>query len=73
MVAQGRHDDVEDAEAVKEVGAQLALDDGFTGVAVGGGEDAYVDILLSARTDAAELALLKDAQELGLGGNGHFA
>ncbi len=65
--------DVEDVEPVEEIAAQLAARHGFVGVAVGGSEHAYVDILLGAGAEAAQLALLKDAQELGLGSNGHFA
>ena len=72
-VAQRRHVDVEDVEAVEEVGAQVALGDGVAGVAIGGGEDADIDILLGARAKAAKLAFLEDAQQLGLGADGHFA
>ena len=73
VLAESRHVDVEDVEAVVEIGAQVALFNGDAGIAIGGGEDAHVHLLLGARAQAAELALLKNAQELGLGGDGHFA
>ena len=73
VLAQRRHVDVEDVEAVVEVGAQVAFGNGVRGVAVGGGQHAHVHVLLGARAQAAQLALLKNAQQLGLGADGHFA
>ena len=43
MLAQRRHVDVEDVEAVVEIVAQLAAGDGLFGILVGRGEDADVD------------------------------
>ena len=53
MIAERRHVDVEDVEAVEEVGAQMALSDSGVGVVIGGGQHSHVHILLSACAEAA--------------------
>ena len=73
MFAQGRHMDVEDVESIVEVGPQLALGNGLAGIAVGGRQHAHVHVLLGARAQPAQLALLENTQQLGLRAGGHLA
>ena len=63
----------EDAEAVVEVFAERLVADGLEQVAVGGGDDPDVDRHRRAAADALDLALLEDAEELGLGLQGQLA
>ena len=63
----------EDAEAVVEVFAEGLVVDGLEQVAVGGGDDPDVDRQRRAAADALDLALLEDAEELGLGLQGEIA
>ena len=72
-VAERRERDREDAEAVVEVFAEGLVVDGLEQVAVGGGDDPDVDRQRRAAADALDLALLEDAEELGLGLQGEIA
>ena len=72
-VAERRERDREDAEAVVEVFAERLVADGLEQVAVGGGDDPDVDRHRRAAADALDLALLEDAEELGLGLQGQLA
>src|SRR4029450_8602684 len=69
--AQRRNPDVEDAEAVEQVLAKLAALDGFPQVAVGRGDHPDVRLEKARPPQPLELALLQDAQELGLCGQTH--
>ena len=71
--AQRRHLDVEDVEAVVEVLAELAALHHVLQVAVGGGDDAHVDLLGLGAADRHEGPLLQHAQELDLHGGRHVA
>jgi GNAT superfamily N-acetyltransferase len=67
-LAQRRHADWHDAQAVEEILAEPALGDQRVEAAIGRRHDSHrhADGLLAA--DALELAVLQDAQQLGLGG-----
>ena len=65
-LAQRRQDDLDDAQAVVEVLAELAARDPLGESRVRGGEHAHVDRDAAPAADALDLALLEDAQELGL-------
>ena len=65
-IAQRRQVDREDVEPVVEVLAELALRDQRLEVAVGGRDDADVDLDRLGAADALELALLQHAQQLDL-------
>src|SRR5581483_11077732 len=67
-LAEGRDLDREDVESVEEVGAEAALLDHALERAVRRGDDAHVDGDFALATDALELALLEDAEELDLRG-----
>ncbi len=66
VFAQRRHVNVEDIQPVEEVGAQMALGDSASRIAIGGRQHAHVHILFTARAQPPELALLQHAQQLGL-------
>ncbi len=72
-LAQRRQRDREDVEAVVEVLAERLLADGLEQVAIGGGDDPDVDLDRRPAADALELALLEDAEQLGLGLQGQLA
>ena len=72
-VAQRRNLDVEDAEAIKQVLAEVAPLDGFTQIAVGRGDHPDVRLHKAGPTQALELALLQNPQELRLRGQAHLA
>src|SRR4030095_300988 len=72
-IAQRRNLDVEDAEAVEEVLAKVAALDGFAKVAGGRGDDPDVRLQEARAAESLELALLQNAQELGLRGQAHLA
>ena len=72
-VAQGRHVDRHDVEAVVEVLAEMAAADGVERVAVGGADDADVDLARAGRTHGLDGGGLQEAQKLGLQGRGHLA
>ena len=66
-LAQRRHLDRENVEAVVEIGAERSFGDHRPQIAVRGGDDAARRRARSARAaDALELALLQDAQQLRL-------
>src|SRR5205823_3027612 len=65
-LAQRRHLDGEDIEAVVEVLAHPPVADGLLRIAVRRGDDARVDVDLLVAADAPELPLLEHAQELDL-------
>src|ERR1051326_6120480 len=65
-LAQRRHLDGEDVEAVVEVLAHLPVLNGLLRIAVRRGDDARIDVDLLVAADAPELALLEHAQELDL-------
>ena len=65
-VAERGHPDGKDAEAVVEVFAECLVADGLEQVAVGGRQHAHVGLDRGGPADAVELALLEDAQQLGL-------
>ena len=66
-LAQRRHPDREDVEAVVEVLAELAVLDQLDHVAVGGRDQAEVDLDRLLGADRIDLALLQRAQQLDLG------
>ena len=72
-LAERRELDREDVEPVVEVLAERLLADGLEQVAVGGGDDADVDLDRRRAADPLELALLEDAEQLGLGLRGQLA
>ena len=73
VVAQRRHVDGDDIEAeIKVLPEFLALDRIFQ-TAVGGGEDADIDLDGAVASDALKFAFLQDAEELGLDLRGDFA
>src|SRR5437870_806059 len=70
--AQRRHVDVDDVESVKEVVAELVLLDLLLEVLVRRAHDADVDLDRKRRPDSLDLAVLEDAQELGLHREAHL-
>ena len=64
--AQGRHHDLEHAQAVEQVLAEVTLGDEGLQVAVGRCQDPDVDRSRVALADPPDLALLEDPQQLGL-------
>src|ERR1017187_10538797 len=73
VLAQRRHVDIEDIEAIEEVAAQLAALHRLLRVLVGGRDDAHVNRGFGLAAQAAELAVFEDAEQLGLGGGRHLA
>src|SRR5262245_7322526 len=65
-VAQRRHPDREDVEAIVEVLAELAVLDQLDHVAVGGRDQAKIDLLRLLGTYRIDLAILQGAQQLDL-------
>ena len=65
-LAQGRHVDREDVQPVVEIAPEGAVLDRLLEVAVGGRDDAHVDLDGALAADALELPLLQDAQQLDL-------
>ena len=63
-LAQRRNLDVEDAEAVEQVGAKVAALNGFAKVAVRRGGDPDVRLQEARAAEPLELAFLQNAQEL---------
>ncbi len=66
-VAERRDDDPGDVEAVEQVLAEPAGGDLFGQVAVSGRDDPSIGAENLGPADALEFALLKDAEDLGLG------
>ena len=72
--AQGRHRDLNHVEAVIEVFPEGALRDHLAQVAVGGADDAHVDVVSAAvGADPLNLASLQEAQQQALHPKGHLA
>ena len=69
----GGHAQRDDVEAVEEVLAERARRDHRLEVAVGRADDADVDLARALAADRAHLAVLQDAQELGLHAERHLA
>ena len=65
-LAQRRQFDVEDIEPVEKVGAELALLDQLFQILVGGGDAAEVHLDDLVAAHARDLALLQNAQQIGL-------
>ena len=72
-LAQRRDVQRHHAQAVEQVLAEAALAHGGVEVAVGGRDDAHVDVLGFARPDRRHLAALEHAQQLGLEVDRHVA
>ena len=70
---RGRQVDLHDVEPVVEVFAELAFLGQPEQIAVGGGDDADVDLDGLRAADPLEPALLEHAQQLGLHGQGDLA
>jgi hypothetical protein len=66
VLAQGRNADAADVQAVQEVGAEAAGGHLPLQVAVGGRDDAHVDVQRVVGADRLDLALLQRPQELRL-------
>ena len=71
-LAERRHVDVEDVEAVVQVAAELPGLDGLPEVAVGGGDHAHADLDLVVPAHPHEAATLEHPQEPRLGGERHL-
>ncbi len=72
-VAEGGELDDDDVEAVEEVLAEGAVGDGGMEVAVGGGDEADIDLEGLRAADAHDFAVFEDAEELDLDGGGGVA
>src|SRR5437773_955724 len=73
VLAQRRDGDGHHVQAVVEVFAKRALFERVAQIAVGGGDDAHVHLVRLGSPQALEFALLKNSQELHLGGPRHVA
>ena len=71
--AQRRQLDRDDVESVEEILLELPVRDQLPQVAVGGGDHPDVDLFGALGAERLELALLQDAQQLGLQGRAHRA
>ncbi|OPZ58915.1 MAG: hypothetical protein BWY87_01241 [Deltaproteobacteria bacterium ADurb.Bin510] len=67
------HVDREDVQTIVEVAPEMALLDALLEVAVGGRDDAHVDLDRTRGAQGLELLFLQHAQQLGLGHLGEFA
>ena len=65
--------DRDDVEAVEQIFLELAVGDHLPQIAVGGGDDAHVDLLGPLGAERLELALLQHAQQLRLQRRAHRA
>src|SRR5262249_25235137 len=72
-LAQGRHDDLDHVQPIVEVVAKAAGRHGLFQVLVGGGQDPHIDLDGGAASQAGELAVLEDMQELALEGRMQIA
>ena len=72
-LAQRGQAQIHDIQAIEQVFAERAVLDGFRQVAVGGGDDADVDLDRLGAADPVDLALLDGAQQLGLQARVHLA
>src|SRR4030095_11643966 len=71
-LTQRRNVDIEDVQAIVQVGAEEALRDHVVQVLVGGRNHAYVDLYGARAAQADELARLQHAQELRLRAGRHL-
>ncbi len=69
---QGREGERKYVQAVVEVLAEAAGGDFLAQPTVGGGEDAHIEADRHAAAEPLDLALLQDAQQLGLQAERHF-
>src|SRR5215472_1201088 len=60
-------------DAVEEVGTEFVFLDQFFEIAVGGDDDAYVDLNGLVAADAFDFAFFENAKKFGLHGEGHIA
>ena len=67
------HDDFQHVQAEVQVAAELALGDVFFQIAIGGGDDADVDLDRLGAADALERMPFEHAEELGLNRGAHLA
>src|SRR5437016_8482789 len=72
-LAEGRHVDLHDVQAIVEVLAELAATQGELQVSIGRGHDPGVDQDGFAAADSRELQILDDVEEFRLEGEGEFA
>ena len=72
-VAQGRNLQAEDVEAEVEVAAEGAVGDRRLQIAIGGGQDADVDVHALGAAHRTDFLFLDGAQQLGLQVDGQFA
>ena len=72
-LAQRRHRDRKHVQAVEQIFAEAARFHVGDQVAIGGGDDAHIDLDRLARADRLDLALLDGAQELDLRRRRQFA
>src|SRR6478672_332852 len=72
-LAQRRHLDADDVQAVEEVLAELALGDSLLKWPISGGDHADIDFDGLVSADSLKCPRLQDAQDLGLGGGSHVA
>ena len=72
-IAQRRKGQRKDVDAVEEVTAEFVISDVVFEVAVGGNDDADIDLDGLIATDALDFAFFEDAKQLGLHGDGHIA
>src|SRR5437016_4481288 len=72
-LAEGRHVDLHDVQAIVEVLAELAAAQGELQVSIGRGHDPGVDQDGFAASDSRKLQVLDDVQEFRLEGEGEFA
>ena len=71
--AQAGHLDRDDVQPPEEIGAEAPVRDLALEVAVGRGQDAHVDLVRRLLADGVELAVLDEAQQLGLHAELHLA
>ena len=69
---QGRHADTDDRQTEKEILTEGAPGDHVLEVAVRRGQDTRLHRAFGGGAQGVELAMLEEAQELGLGGLGEF-
>ena len=72
-LAERRQADGDDLEPVVQVAAERALFDRFLEIAIGGGEDADVDLDRRVGADAGDLAVFDHPEEFDLRGQRHVA
>jgi hypothetical protein len=71
-LAQRGQVDGQDVESIEQVFAELALTDHLQRIAIGGADDADIDLAQMAIADARQRAGLEEAEELGLQREIHF-